>query len=1721
MVRSALRLFSDVRALEIGESPLDASVKLREIIGASEFWKARARLLLAGAMVASIFSPDAHAIDPTAEQSRRVAAASQLGGASDGGFGERVSPYTGQTIFEVTDVSIPGNGSLPVEFRRSFTVEDREVDLGRLGGIGDWDVSVPMISTVVSGAYGWTVGGPSPNARCSSLTPPRNPSAGAFADSDMWSGYHVEIPGVGKEELLSNSVSGVPRPSGNLAYPWRTESGMQFSCLPATQNGLAGESFIGLDREGTRYWFNWATSRAERAITNPIGGSGAGSLMTRQRVFLLATRVEDRHGNWVQYSYGASGLTGITSSDGRTISVAYGANGRVSTVQSHGRVWSFHYSGPALAKVVLPDGKEWSYTSTGALAVVRTNSPPEAFGYCTPHLLDDGSFTYQVTNPFGLVGRFNFTHQRRYRGGVPLLCETYVIVRPTDPPANSDAGIRLKELLNNITIDITTGKISGSWLDQVTSAINEKAEHDREVMRQAIENFFNPVLYERVRIPGYFDVFALASKQVSGPALPVAEWRFEWQPDFVPSYCDLMFPDPANCSEDSEFTVVQVITNPDGTKLRRYLGAGYARNEGDLIREQVVSQNGEVLSEINFEYERIARVAKPVQSTDWSAGEARALVSRSVTLGDTIFQTVYGGFDNHQQPTVVEESRVGDSASRRITRTTYLNDLGHWVIGLPVQVTVDGVPGVVQQTEYHGTSRLPVVVRGQSSTMQGRLQQQFSYHSNGLPATVTDANGNVTTLSNYYRGVPRSITFADASAISATVGSFGEILSVTDQLQNTTSYTYDLGGRITRVDYPVEADGSTWHPVVSSLTRNAAADATLGLPAGVWRHRTTRGDYRKDLYLDAMMRPILEREEDVDDFQTVRLSSSSYDTMGRRVFSSYPRSLAEFSGLASLTLGVRTQFDPLDRPVQTRVDSEHGPLLTTVEYLAGFRRRTTDPRGNQVVEDFLARGAPTYDMQTLITEPEGRVTAIQRDVMDRVVSISRSGLERSWIYDGFGLLCKQIEPETGATVSSWDAAGNLEWIARGTDLDGDTCDRHLAPETLRVAWQYDQLNRVIAVNYPDGVTPSESYTYRANGSLLRATRELRNAAGSVVRNEATWTYDYNRRGLIVREHVERPGIGQYAFRWTHDAHGHVATYRDPWTEVLPSFGLTLDFAPNALGQPTRAGNFAINATYFPNGALKSFTYGNGAVYTAALNQRGMLDRAQVARSGAMIVDDSYDYDAVGNVVALTDTVTPNGTRTMTYDGVNRLLTASYGNGTEEAFTYDNLDNIRTWRENTQTRTFNYDGRNQLSSVAVPGPLTLATYAYNTAGEQTSRTPVYPISSTAQVRTFDMAGRLARVTGLSDTRYSGGEVRYEYDVHGRRVTQWRDRAQHTFGTPDVRVSYYTFDGVLRGEADNFSGKYGSTDYVYLGSTLVAKSFISWTNTTPRTTTYMHTDMLGSTIAETNQAGAVVRRERHLSYGAPMDGVMDDTIGYALHQQDPATGLIQMQQRYFDDGVGRFLAPDPVGALADPVRHFSRYSYANNSPYGYLDRDGRSSVPAVSTEPRRDSEQRAFVPREGNLHEGRRYGLFPEYAQNPLMQKIFDLAMDGNNMSSNGKEHHAYGGIVGGEIVFQQLRAGRDSTINTALLRAMALDFAEQYPDAEVAYSFHTHGSDRGNPGAFENASGEDRAFWSRNRIVGPVLGFLSTPRGLLLMYDPATSATVQIGRVRPVPRRPGR
>jgi RHS repeat-associated protein len=96
--------------------------------------------------------------------------------------------------------------------------------------------------------------------------------------------------------------------------------------------------------------------------------------------------------------------------------------------------------------------------------------------------------------------------------------------------------------------------------------------------------------------------------------------------------------------------------------------------------------------------------------------------------------------------------------------------------------------------------------------------------------------------------------------------------------------------------------------------------------------------------------------------------------------------------------------------------------------------------------------------------------------------------------------------------------------------------------------------------------------------------------------------------------------------------------------------------------------------------------------------------------------------------------------------------------------------------------------------------------------------------------------------------------------------------------------------------------------------------------------------GGTLSGSNCTGAV-SRTRYEAYGGTAGGVAPNTLGFTGHVNDAGTGLVYMQQRYYDPVAGRFLSTDPVVTNASVGSSFNRFNYANNNPLRYTDPDGR--------------------------------------------------------------------------------------------------------------------------------------------------------------------------------------
>ena len=1019
----------------------------------------------------------------------------------------------------------------------------------------------------------------------------------------------------------------------------------------------------------------------------------------------------------------------------------------------------------------------------------------------------------------------------------------------------------------------------------------------------------------------YIDQASLVSRSVSGPGITPYQETVNYGPANA-CYSSSQSGAPDACQAASPVTRTVTVTRSDGFVRQLTYGNRWANNAGLLISEKIGS-----LRQVNYSHvflnDRVLR-GYGKRKVFYNVNEYKVVRTSSIqiTQQGRAFTYAVDAFDAMARPTRITRSSNVVGNPSRSEAIMYHDNLSRWTLGQQARLTcvapTGSLPGGCGTS---GTRLSEVAYDSLARPIQfksfGKTVQTLTYNADGTIATVKDGNNNVTTLASWKRGTPQSIKHPatpeapSGATQSAIVDNNGWITRVTDENGFQTNYQYDAMGRLSRISHPT-GDSVVWNP--TSLTFVKATSSAYGIPAGHWQHTVATGNGRKVTHLDALWRPILVREYDTGNAAgTQRFVRQSFDPEGRVTFASYS------SNTGTPTTGIWTEYDALGRPTSISQDSEQGLLVTQYSYLSNFQTRATSPKGGQTITSYLAWDQPGTDHPISITHPGGAYTDIVRDVFGKPRSIRRRNsngsfsLTRSYVYDAHQQLCKTVEPESRSTVVAYDGAGNVSWSASGQNYPSTAaCDTGSILAAQKVGRTYDARNRLKTLVFPDGMG-NQTWTYTPDG--LPATITTQNVSGGgVVANG----YSYNRRRLLTGESMVTDGL-TFSVGYGYNANGHLDLHTYP-------VGGSVAYAPNAMGQPTRVANFATGALYFPNGQLKQFTHGNGMVYTATQNVRGLPARQTACTvtgtcaTANRRMDLAYGYDQHGNVSQITDHRNGRQTRGMSYDALDRLTQTTSGMFGTASYAYDVLDNLTTVRttggSHARNHTYEYNSNNRLVQVKqTTNGAVIWALTYDIRGNLTGKG--------GQGYQFDFGNRLRAATGVAT---------YAYDGHGRRA---RDT------TTAAKYSVYTLAGQLLHANDQRRGV--RTNYFYLNGTLVAQNERN-AGGTVLATRYLHTDALGTPIAETSASKALVDTSEYEPYGQLLNRAITDGPGFTGHVQDAATGLTYMQQRYYDPAIGAMLSVDPVTAYEEPITNFCRYCYARNNPYRFTDPDGRNAFTA---------------------------------------------------------------------------------------------------------------------------------------------------------------------------------
>jgi RHS repeat-associated protein len=488
----------------------------------------------------------------------------------------------------------------------------------------------------------------------------------------------------------------------------------------------------------------------------------------------------------------------------------------------------------------------------------------------------------------------------------------------------------------------------------------------------------------------------------------------------------------------------------------------------------------------------------------------------------------------------------------------------------------------------------------------------FTYDSRGLPLTITDPLSNVTTLT--YNSFGQLIERKDAlnNISKFEYDARGRITKATDALNNITNYAYDAVGRIQTIIQPDNKTITFGYDLAGRRTSvtDARGKSTSFSYDGAYRLTSVANAAGKSISNGYDLMSNLTAQTD----QLGRTTNFEYDDFNRLVRVIYPE---ETPGATRLE--ERTEYDAIGKVIK-RIDT--AGRATTFSYDAANRlTSTTDPALKETKYEYNALS----QMTALVDALNQRYTYVY-DALGRVVSQTRNGHTKSFVYD---------------------AVGNR---TQRTDYNGAVTN-----------YVYDALNRLTTINYPNST--SVSYGYDKLSRLTSATNQ-----------NGTVSFSYNNMSRVS----STTDVWGQILNYTYDGNGNRTQLKvggnNYTTYTYDDLNRLIQLADSAGGLVTYG--------YDDASRLTSKNLPNGVATTYQYNGLDQLIRLKDAKGTTTIADNQYTYNNAGNI---TQNIDQAGTHIYNYDLLDRLTSSTYP-GINESYAYDAVGN-RT--SSTMTGSSNY------------------------------------------------------------------------------------------------------------------------------------------------------------------------------------------------------------------------------------------------------------------------------------------------------------------------------------------------------------------------------------------------------------------------------------------------
>ncbi len=837
---------------------------------------------------------------------------------------------------------------------------------------------------------------------------------------------------------------------------------------------------------------------------------------------------------------------------------------------------------------------------------------------------------------------------------------------------------------------------------------------------------------------------------------------------------------------------------------------------------------------------------------------------------------------------------------------------------------------------------------------------RFAYDSKGRVTSITDGDGQATTVERSAGGAPTAIVGPYGHRNTLTLDANGYLTGLTCPLGNTvhfvhtsrglltkltdrrgksSTFTYDASGRLTK-DTNAAGGSKTLSGTESESGRQVVVtdccgrktvygtgllpsgdrETSVTAPTGAVTRSVTRGDrgraffYSDGTTIEVTVSPDPRWGMDVPYISEARVvspggvvSRTTQDLSVVLTSTTDPLSLNSMSTTVTVDGNTST----------TRWDAANKTLVATTAE-GRSTKATLDGKGrlSSLWQDGFAPADLSYDEKGRITAltVSGLKTSLSY-VTARPTSVtSADGARTSLGYNGADIMTSLTSPRGSTFALGYDSAGELTDITMPSGAIhrmayGPTGlqSSYTPPDGAAYVTTRNGEGDITRVGLPTG--GSIGYTYDAFGRQTgtsdgTATASVSYVSGLTVPATLSWRsaegsqlLSITRDGEMVRQ-LTASGAASYEYKYRYTDQGALA-------------GISLDGGAETVvsqdrdGALTSFGPFTIERQG-PSGAASAYKDAD-SISSLSYDGFGRETTRSLAVSGSVKYRSVTTYDSAGRIARREErTGADDHTYDYSWDGDGQLTGVRKDGGASESFAYDvNGNRVGHKLGSGTTETIAFDSQDRVRSRGAE------IYGFDADGFMTRR---------GDMRlTYARTGEL-----LKATLGNGKTVRYVYDANGRRAARSDDAGteQYFYGDPTdaLRVTASrSAAGVL-------------TEYFYdSADRLIAMR---------RGSEMLHIgcDGVGSPLVVANDAGTVVKSRVYGAFGDLLSDsapTFDLPIGFAGGIADPSTGLVRFGYRDYDPASGCWTARDPMRFSGG---RFNLYQYCGNDPLRRRDPSG---------------------------------------------------------------------------------------------------------------------------------------------------------------------------------------